>query len=315
MENQDIIEIKGINKTYKNGKKRIQALKNVNLIIHKGEIFGILGQNGAGKTSLINIMSTLLIPDSGNIKVFGIDALKEPNKVRDITGYAGQDSEKSAFFRLTVFENLLFFAYAFRKVSKTEIKKNIKDLAKKMRFEKKLDKQFSTLSGGEKQTTIILRSIIHNPKLCFMDEPSKSLDPVTAKRFRGVIKELVRKTGMTIVLTTHNMQEAEELCDRIAFIKNGKIKFVGSTDEFRKSVGYTEKIIVYTAPDKKLAKKILSIKNIISFKLEPNSMIFYTNNIEKTTDKVFKLLRENRINAKISIRSVTVEDAFVEMMK
>ncbi len=314
MDNEKI-EIKNLSKTYTSTKEHVKALDKVNLTINKGEIFGVLGQNGAGKTTLINILSTLLIPDTGSIDIFGIDALKKPNDVRRIIGYAGQDSEKSAYFRLTAFETLVFFSYTFRDVKKEEIEKQIRYMSRKIGFSKKLNSQFSTLSGGQMQTVMIMRAMIHKPLLCFLDEPTKSLDPVTARKFRNFLRDFVKENGMTVILTTHNMQEAEDLCDRLAFINKGKIKFVGSPSEFKRIVEYTDKIIIETPQNKALSSKLSKIKYVVNIKYTSSTITLYTKNLADTLIEVSSILKKEDIKPKITVRSVSVEDAFVKLME
>ena len=309
------VKIRDLSKTYRNGKKVTKALKNINLDIKEGEILGILGPNGAGKTTLINILATLLIPDKGSINAFGIDVLKEPNKLRKIIGYAGQDSEKSAYYRLTAFETLVFFAYTFRDVKRKDIEKEIKYISRRIGFSRKLSSQFSTLSGGEKQSTIIMRALVHKPRLCFLDEPSKSLDPVTAKKFRAFLKDFVNKEKITAIITTHNMSEAEDLCDRIVFINNGGIKFIGTPLEFKKIIDYTDKIIIGVHPSKLLISKLEKVASITRIKQTEESIVIYTNELSPSISAITSILKNENLEPKIVVRSATVEDAFVNVME
>ena len=308
------VRIRNLSKRYENGGKVTKALKNINLDIKKGEILGVLGPNGAGKTTLINILATLLIPEQGTINAFGIDILKEPNKLREIIGYAGQDSEKSAYYRLTAFETLVYFSYTFRDVKKEDIEKEIKYISKKIGFSKKLNSQFSTLSGGEKQAVIIMRALVHKPRLCFLDEPSKSLDPVTAKKFRAFLKDFVRKEKITTIVTTHNMSEAEEMCDRIVLINNGKIKFTGTPLEFKNIIDYTDKITLNTHLNKLLIAKIKKIPSVVRVKQTVSSTVIYTNKVNQSLLALTSILKNENLEPKITVKSATVEDAFVKAM-
>lgn len=308
------VKIRDLSKTYKNGGKETKALKNINLDIKEGEILGVLGPNGAGKTTLINILATLLIPDRGTINAFGIDVLKEPNKLREIIGYAGQDSEKSAYYRLTAFETLVYFSYTFRDVKKEDIEKEIKYISKRIGFSRKLNNQFSTLSGGEKQATMIMRALIHKPRLCFLDEPSKSLDPVTAKKFRVFLKDFVRKERITMIITTHNMSEAEEICDRIALIDKGRIRFIGTPLEFKNIIDYTDKITLGARLSKPILSKLEKIPSVVRIKQTAGSTLIYTNKVNLSLLAVTSMLKSENLEPKITVRSVTVEDAFVKVM-
>ena len=308
------VRIRNLSKTYENGGKVTKALKNINLDIKEGEILGVLGPNGAGKTTLINILATLLIPDKGSINAFGIDVLKEPNKLREIIGYAGQDSEKSAYYRLTAFETLVYFSYTFRDVKKEDIENEIKYISKRIGFSRKLNSQFSTLSGGEKQAIMIMRALVHKPRLCFLDEPSKSLDPVTAKKFRAFLKDFVRKVGITMIVTTHNMSEAEEICDRIVLINTGKIKFIGTPLEFKKMVDYTDKITLDTHLSKLVIAKLKRIPSVVRIKQTVKSTVIYTNKVNLSLLALTSILKNENLEPKITVRSATVEDAFVKVI-
>lgn len=309
------VRIMNLSKTYENGGKVTKALKNINLDIKEGEILGVLGPNGAGKTTLINILATLLIPDQGTIDAFGIDVLKEPNRLREIIGYAGQDSEKSAYYRLTAFETLVYFAYTFRNVKKESIEKEIRHISKSIGFSRKLNSQFSTLSGGEKQATVIMRALVHKPRLCFLDEPSKSLDPVTAKKFRGFLKAFVRKENITTIVTTHNMSEAEEICDRIVLINKGRIKFIGTPLEFKNIMDYTDKIMLDMHLSRSLLSKLKKIPSIVRIKQTAESTVIYTNKVNLSLLAVTSMLKNENLEPKITVRSATVEDAFIKVMK
>ncbi len=308
------VRIRNLSKTYTNGGKTTKALKNINLDIKEGEILGVLGPNGAGKTTLINILATLLIPDKGTINAFGIDVLKEANKFREIIGYAGQDSEKSAYYRLTAFETLIYFAYTFRDVKKGDIEREIKYISKKIGFSRKLNSEFSTLSGGEKQALIIMRALVHKPRLCFLDEPSKSLDPVTAKKFRAFLKDFVRKEKITTIVTTHNMSEAEEICDRIVLINKGKIKFIGTPLEFKNIMNYTDKITLDTRLNKLLIAKLKKIPSIVKIKKTTKSTVIYTNKVNLSLLALTSILKNEKLEPKMTVKSATVEDAFVKVM-
>lgn len=308
------VRIRNLSKTYTNGGKTTKALKNINLDIKEGEILGVLGPNGAGKTTLINILATLLIPDKGTINAFGIDVLKEANKFREIIGYAGQDSEKSAYYRLTAFETLIYFAYTFRDVKKGDIEREIKYISKKIGFSRKLNSEFSTLSGGEKQALIIMRALVHKPRLCFLDEPSKSLDPVTAKKFRAFLKDFVRKEKITTIVTTHNMSEAEEICDRIVLINEGKIKFIGTPLEFKNIMNYTDKITLDTHLNKLLIAKLKKIPSIVKIKKTTKSTVIYTNKVNLSLLALTSILKNEKLEPKMTVKSATVEDAFVKVM-
>ncbi|MEM2922194.1 MAG: ABC transporter ATP-binding protein, partial [Candidatus Bathyarchaeia archaeon] len=237
-----LIFAEGIKKTYRTGGKVVEALRGVNLKVNKGEIVCLLGPNGAGKTTLVKILTTLLLPDEGRARVAGYDILSQSDKVRRAIGYAGQDSERSAYFRLTARENLIFFARAFHGLDLEEAKRRISKLAEILGFSEKLDTYFIALSGGEKQMFVIMRALIMNPAVLFMDEPSKSLDPIAASKMRSYLRDYARESGAALLVTTHNMKEAEELANRVVMINKGEVVFDGPPEDMRRSVTKAEVI-------------------------------------------------------------------------
>ncbi|MFX0091121.1 MAG: ABC transporter ATP-binding protein [Candidatus Hodarchaeota archaeon] len=227
------IRIAQVSKSF--GKGKIQALQNISLDIEKGEIFGFLGPNGAGKTTLIRIMVTLLTPTKGTVLINNFDVKKQPHKVRELIGYAGQDTERSLNYRLSGIENAIQFGWLRGISRKTSIERT-KKMAEQLNMTKKLDRHFIVLSGGEKQAFVIIRALLSQPKFAVLDEPSKSLDPLSSKRARNLLRNYRKETEATLILTSHNLPELEELCDRIALIHQGKLAFVGSPQEIKKQV-------------------------------------------------------------------------------
>ncbi len=218
-------------KRFKQGPKTILALDDVSLEIKQGEIFGLLGPNGAGKTTLISAVCGLLTLDGGQITVFGKNALTQRNEIiKDlnlVTGFAGLLSGMSV-------EDLLqYYAYLYAiPDSKTAIEKAIQESG----LEEKRKQLAYTLSSGYKQRFYIAKALLASPKLLLLDEPTVGLDVSMALKIRGLIKDL-KKQGLTILLTTHYMLEAEQLCDRVALINEGKIVAQGTVNELRKIAG------------------------------------------------------------------------------
>ena len=304
------IQADGLSKTYfrENGDP-IRAVENLSLLVPYGQVFGLLGPNGAGKTTLVRILTTLLRATGGRAKVGGYDVERDEQQVRHIIGYAGQDSERSAYNRLTVRENLLYFAHALRNVPLGTARERIEQIAEALDFADQLDKQFSTLSGGQKQLVIVMRSLLHQPKVVFLDEPSKSLDPITADRVRRFLLNCVREFDLTILLTTHNLQEAETMCDRLAFINKGRLQFVGTPRDFGRSVTVHE-IVRVDAPDQKVVAELLQ-------QLPGANHVAIDDAIRLYGDDGFSLLRETvmaldaaNIKASVSMVEPSLEDAF-----
>ncbi len=204
---------------------KITALDGLNLKINEGEIFGLLGPNGAGKTTLISILCTILKPTSGKAWVNGFDILKEQGKVRKSIGIVFQ--QPSVDDLLTGRENLAMHNLLFG-VPKNIRKQRIDEVLSIVNLEKRADDLVNTYSGGMRRRLELARGIMHHPKILFLDEPTLGLDPQTRDHIWEYIRELARKECMTVMLTTHYMEEAEHLCDRVAIIDYGKIVVLDS---------------------------------------------------------------------------------------
>jgi ABC-2 type transport system ATP-binding protein len=290
-------------------KKTVRALDAVDLEVEEGEVFGLLGPNGAGKTTLVRILATLLRATDGRAWVGGHDVVRDEQQVRRIIGYAGQDSERSAYFRLTVRENLLYFGHALRGVPIHTAKERIDAVAQAIGFSEQLDKHFSTLSGGQKQLMIVMRALLHHPQIVFMDEPSKSLDPVTAERARGYLVNYARQHGMTILLTTHNMDEAEDICDRLAFIDQGRIRFVGTPRAFRRSVTVQETVEVATQDGDAIVEQLRELPGVSRATTE-GALRLYCDDGFAVLKEVVAVLDRSGARASVSMVEPSLEDAF-----
>jgi ABC-2 type transport system ATP-binding protein len=200
----------------------VKALDQVSISIEQGEIFGLLGPNGAGKTTLIKILSTLLLPTSGEAYVGGFNVAKEPNKVRRVISLVS-GGETPGYGILSVRENLWFFSQLYG-LSSSKAKEEITRLTKDLDLKEYANMRMSKLSTGYKQRLNFARGLLNNPKILFLDEPTLGLDVLTSKKLRGYIVDWAkREMKGTVLLTTHYMAEADEMCDRVAIIDRGKI--------------------------------------------------------------------------------------------
>ena len=219
---ENFVETRDLVRTF--GKKNdvVKALDGVSISIREGEIFGLLGPNGAGKTTIIKILTTLLLPTSGEAYVGGFSVVKEANKVRNIINLVS-GGETPGYGILTVSENLWFFSQLYGLPSSVA-KEKIKRLTIDLDFRKYATTRMAKLSTGFKQRMSLARGLLNDPKILFLDEPTLGLDVLTAKRLRTyVIDWAKREKKGTVLLTTHYMAEADEMCDRVAIINNGKI--------------------------------------------------------------------------------------------
>ncbi len=225
-----IVKVRNLTKVY-NGK--VLALDKVSFEVEEGEIFGFLGPNGAGKTTTIHILCTLISPTSGLAKVCGFDVTKNPDEVRKRIGFVPQDI--SVDDDLTARENLELHAKLYH-MSKHERERKIDEVLELVGLYERSNHLVKTFSGGMRRKLEIAEGLLHSPSVLFLDEPTIGLDPSSRLSIWEQLKELNRE-GVTIFLTTHYMDEADRLCDRIAIIDFGKIKAVGSPNELKRSVG------------------------------------------------------------------------------
>ncbi len=228
------VDVRHLSKTFVSqgqGRRKVQALRNVSLQIRQGEIFGILGPNGAGKTTLLNILSTLLLPDAGSVTILGIPST--PQNSRRLRSFLNMSSGYPNFpWCLSVEENLRFYGRLYG-LSPSVLEQRIVRLMKMLELECFAKVPFDELSSGTKQKLALAKAMINEPKIIFLDEPTVGLDPHVAVKMRETILDIQRETKVTVLLTTHNMPEAEALCGRIAFIKDGRILKVASPAELK----------------------------------------------------------------------------------
>ena len=212
--------------------ERVHALRGVDLHVRKGEIFGLLGPNGAGKTTLLKILSCLVLPDRGHAIVWGENTIHE-RKVKPKIGLVNTD-ERSFYWRLSGRENLRFFATLYD-VPRRRSRSRIDELLERVDMLRAADQRFSDYSAGMKQRLAIARSMLHDPPVLLMDEPTRSLDPAASLALRSFIKDVLKgRDGKTIVLATHNLAEADTLCDRLAILVEGRIREVGTPAQIRR---------------------------------------------------------------------------------
>ena len=222
---ENIVEMRGINKQFNN----ISVLKDVTFNVKKGEIHTLYGENGAGKSVLMKLLSGVLKPDSGEIKVNHVDIVKEPVKAKKNIGFVPDNPE--LFNRLRGMEYLNFIADIYE-VSNEERYNSINELSRVFEIKDALASSVSSYSHGMKQKLVVIGALLHNPPVWILDEPMVGLDPKAA----FILKEMMRKhadTGKTVFFSTHIMEVAEKLCDRIGIIKKGEIIFTGTVEELR----------------------------------------------------------------------------------
>ncbi len=218
-------------RTYDKG--TVRALDGLNLDVNEGTVLGILGPNGAGKTTTVRILSTLLRPDSGRATVAGIDVIKNPEKVREVIGLSGQYAAVDEI--LTGYDNLVMFGELYH-LGKKQAVVRAHELLERFGLTEAAKRPIKTYSGGMRRRLDLAASLIVKPKVLFLDEPTTGLDPRGRQDMWGVIEELV-KDGVTLLLTTQYLEEADQLADEIAVIDTGKVIARGTSDQLKKQVG------------------------------------------------------------------------------
>jgi len=213
---------------------KVVAVRGVSFNVYEGEIFGLIGPNGAGKTTILRIIATLLKPTKGKVIVYGYDVEREPDKVRRLISYLPE--EAGVYDRLSGWENLLFYARIYAG-SENEAKRIATYGAKLSGLGNRLNDRAETYSKGMKRRLLLARTLMIKPRLAILDEPTSGLDVYAAVEVRRLIKKYIAETNSTIILSSHNMLEVEYLCDRVAFIDNGRIVALGKPRELIERFG------------------------------------------------------------------------------
>ena len=295
MKQDIIINIEGLTKTY----DEFIAVNEISFDVNKGEVFALLGPNGAGKTTTVEIIECLKTPDNGKVEIFGIN-LKDKKKQNEIKRKIGVMPQNfNAFDWLTVKENLDYFRNLY------DSKISVDELIDRVGLAKKTDSMYKTLSGGMKQRVGIAISLINEPELLFLDEPTAGLDPQARRETWNLIKKL-KQQGKTIFLTTHYMEEAQELSDRILIIIEGKIVASGSPSELIEKYGGNKSIIL-----KNCDRNTLEEKNI-QYEIDTESQIHI---IFDNNDQLFKILAAvtDDPNVEIEIKKPNLDEAFLNL--
>lgn len=302
-------------------KEQIVAVDHIDFYINEGELFGLLGPNGAGKTTTIKLLCTLLIPDEGTAKVNGYDVVKQSEEVQKCIGVV-TGGERGLYWRLTGRENLWFFSQLYN-VPEKVAKERIEKLLKLVELEERADEQVEKYSRGMKQRLHVIRGLINDPPILLLDEPTLGLDPASARVIRDFIKEeLQKKQKKTILHTTHYMEEADQLCDRIAIIDYGKIIALDTPENLKKKIQKTDIIGINVSNLRQEdAEKIEAIegvkKSVVTFKDPTVGEATIKIHAEKA-EEIMPLVTEFLIKSKARILMLeqtkpTLEDVFISL--
>jgi len=300
----NIIQTFDLTKIYKLKGRNITALNNINISIRKNEIFGLLGPNGAGKTTLIQILTTLLQPTSGYAIIDGFDIIKKPNKAKNRVALMLESD--MLYYRITAYANLKFFCKIY---NIPNYKQKIDKLAKEFGLHKWLNQYVENFSSGMKMKLALLRTLLLERNILFLDEPTLGLD-VNSVNF---IVEKIKEYNKTIFLTSHDMGVVEKLCDRVAFIKKGNIVKIGTQNELKDLTQIDIRIKINIAEDKlKLIKELNTVDFITNCVEENGSLLVYIKSRDKYKDLL--LILSNYKITRIKELDLSLEELFVKLI-
>ena len=289
----------------------LKAIDNISFNVKNGEIFGFLGPNGAGKSTTMMILTTLLKPTSGQALVSGFDVTSNPKKVRQKIGYVQQETAVDEY--LTGRENLVLQA-RLNHIPKDQIDKNIDEVLDLIELADKQDEPVVTYSGGMRKRLDIAGGLLHRPKVLFLDEPTVGLDIQTRRKIWEYIKKIHKEFDMTIFLTTHYMEEADQLCDRIGIIDKGKIQVIDSPQNMKDAMG--KEVISLTIEENENEKEFLSelekIELINKINHDHNKITLFASRGTEVIPKIFQISSELKIKINsISLTQPTLDDVFI----
>ena len=304
------IEIQNLVKTFKEKGKVITAVDNISFSVKKGEIFGLLGPNGAGKSTTINILSGLLERDSGTVKILGYEPEKNWELVKNNTNVATAYSWLSDV--LTIRQNLRVYAKLY---GVKNYEQRINELLEIFELNEVANRKIIRLSSGENTRAVLCKGLINNPKVLFLDECTVGLDPDIADKTRNIIKDYRQKNDCTILFTSHYMYEVEELCDRIAFMANGKILRIDTSANLKKMIKkHTVEIAV--KKDVKLLKEFLKTEGVEIIFAKDNSIIFeVTTEQDKMYKVISKIFHKGFMLSNLHVKGPTLDDIFIKIAR
>jgi len=302
-----ILEINNITKNFKD----IKAVDDLSFSIEEGEVFGLLGPNGAGKSTTISMISTLIKPDLGDIFYRGNSILKNPNELEKELGLVPQDI--ALYPSLSGYDNLKFWGHVYG-IRGKELNKRIMEISEMIGLSDRLKDRVDKYSGGMKRRLNIGAALIHRPKLLIMDEPTVGIDPQSRNHILNTVKNL-NKEGMTIIYTSHYMEEAEELCDRICIMDNGQLLANGTKDELIKLVNGREKIdILFKNLNDSVVNKIKKLSYIGDISIVDDNVSIISENAENLLGDLILIVKDyNTKIISIDVKKPTLETVFLHL--
>jgi ABC-2 type transport system ATP-binding protein len=307
MEKNGIIQVEDLCKRF----GEVQAVDHLDFSVREGEIFGFLGPNGAGKTTTIRMLVGVLRPDSGSARIDGHDVLKEPVSAKESVGVVPESS--NLYGELSAMENLIYMAQLYD-VPKKEWKLRGEELLQEFNLFDRKNGKFQGFSRGMKRRLTVAAALVHRPRILFLDEPTTGLDVMSARGLRGVVKNL-KKKGVTVFLTTHLIQEAEDLCDRVAIIVKGKIRIIDTPEALKEKVKETEVLEIRPNPvSQALPGKIEALAGVEKAALVEDKLRLHGKSLHGSICQILNQLKAEGVGI-LSIQTLTptLEDAFVKL--
>ncbi len=330
---EEVVTVENLRKSYETYLRRglfarerkiVEALKGVSFRIYRGEVFGLLGPNGAGKTTTVKILSTLLLPDSGVATVLGYDVVKEAVEVRRRIGVS-LTVEKGFFWKLTGRENLMYFGMLYG-LDGPELKQRVQRMLELVGLEElgSSDKLYEEYSLGMKARLSIARALLTDPELLILDEPTLGLDPPSARLLRELLIRVAHEEGKTVLITTHNMFEAEIVCDRLAIINKGTIVAMDTVDGLKRLVSEDITLEMLVVLPAKVSLKQLreEISEVVSGRVEVDPteegtrirVVMKPSEKEQATQEMLRKLHSMGCSVRrIEVKEPTLEDVFIEL--
>jgi len=322
--NSFAIEADALNKTFRSKtglwrtkSKSTVAVEEISFSVERGELFGLLGPNGAGKTTTVKMLTTLLLPTGGTARILGQDVVRETGEVRKHIGFAFSGS-RGLYNRLTAVQNLRYFAELYA-LDPVVTRKRIPELLELVGLQGRGDDKVETFSSGMTQRLHLARALLHDPEVLFLDEPTVGIDPVGSRELRTTVRSLLA-LGKTILLTTHYMAEAEELCQRIAIVKKGRIVALDTPDALKRRISGDSVIeaTVQTANSGALLDclHVLDSRTKIEFKnnSEPEKLCIHTPEPARVMELLSPYLNPQYVLG-LEVRNQTLEDVYVAIIQ
>jgi ABC-2 type transport system ATP-binding protein len=318
----DTIEVKHLKRifkartgVFKRKIKNVVAVEDISFEIGEGELFGLLGPNGAGKTTTVRVLATLLIPTAGTATIAGFDVVKQANEVRKRIGFIF-GGERGLYWRLTGYDNLRYFASLYH-VDPEVSKKRIPQLVEMVGLKDRAGERVEGYSRGMMQRLHVARTLLHDPEILFLDEPTIGLDPVGAREFRQVILDL-QSEKKTILLTTHYMFEADMLCDRIAVINKGNIIALDTPEGLKSHVADLSVIEVETfGAQPETIEKLRKMKSVVTVSVDEidqrQMLTVQTPRGAEAVPELMGHLKDTRVG-RVVVREPSLEDAYVRLV-